>query len=229
MYEQIKERVFKANLRLKASGLVVLTWGNVSEIDRKAGIVVIKPSGVDYDVMTAEDMVVTDLEGNVMEGRLRPSSDLPTHIELYKAFPNIGGVTHTHSRRATSFAQAGVPIEPFGTTHADAFYGPVPVTRRLTPYEINGEYEKATGTVIAETFKSVDPNAVPAVLVNSHGPFTWGTDAMKSVENAIVLEEVAEMAYATLNLNPTVTLQKELADKHYFRKHGKNAYYGQSK
>ncbi len=227
MLEEMKKRVLAANLMLKSMGLAVLTWGNVSEIDRKSGLVVIKPSGVDYGVMTAEDMVVTDLDGNVAEGKLRPSSDLATHLELYKAFPNIGGVTHTHSRWATSFAQAGVPIEPFGTTHADAFYGPVPVTRRLTPEEINGEYEKATGTVIAETFKSADPDAVPAVLVNSHGPFTWGTNAMKSVENAIILEEVAKMAYATLSLSSTVVLQKELADKHYLRKHGKNAYYGQ--
>ena len=227
MLEDIKKRVFEANILLKKSGLVVLTWGNVSEIDRKNGYIVIKPSGVSYDKMTLEDMVVTDLDGNVVEGKLKPSSDLATHIELYRAFPEIGAVTHTHSRRATAFSQAGVPIKPFGTTHADTFYGAVPVTRKLTDKEITGEYEKETGKVIIEAFKDINPMDMPAVLVNSHGPFTWGKDALKSVENSIILEEVATMALDTIQLNPEATLQNELLDKHYLRKHGKNAYYGQ--
>ncbi len=227
MLEDIKKRVFEANILLKKSGLVVLTWGNVSEIDRKNGYIVIKPSGVSYDKMTLEDMVVTDLDGNVVEGKLKPSSDLATHIELYRAFPEIGAVTHTHSRRATAFSQAGVPIKPFGTTHADTFYGAVPVTRKLTDKEITGEYEKETGKVIIEAFKDINPMDIPAVLVNSHGPFTWGKDALKSVENSIILEEVATMALDTIQLNPEATLQNELLDKHYLRKHGKNAYYGQ--
>lgn len=227
MYQEIKKRVCKANLRLKESGLITLTWGNVSEIDRKRGCVVIKPSGVSYDTMTAEDMVVVDLNGNVIEGNLNPSSDLPTHLELYKEFQDIGGITHTHSRWATIFAQAekGIPI--LGTTHADAFYGDIPCTRKLTPEEITAEYEKATGIVITEAFKNINPMDIPAVIVSSHGPFTWGTNADKSVENAIILEEVAMMAYHTLSLNPNVNFQSQLADKHYFRKHGKNAYYGQ--
>lgn len=227
MLEDIKKRVFEANILLKKSGLVVLTWGNVSEIDRKNGYIVIKPSGVSYDKMTLEDMVVTDLDGNVVEGKLKPSSDLATHIELYRAFPEIGAVTHTHSRRATAFSQAGVPIKSFGTTHADTFYGAVPVTRKLTDKEITGEYEKETGKVIIEAFKDINPMDIPAVLVNSHGPFTWGKDALKSVENSIILEEVATMALDTIQLNPEATLQNELLDKHYLRKHGKNAYYGQ--
>ena len=227
MLEQMKERVFKANKLLKDSGLIVLTWGNVSEIDREKGYIVIKPSGVSYDAMTAEDMVVVDLDGNVVDGTLKPSSDLPTHIELYKAFPEIGGVTHTHSRWATVFSQAGLPIPALGTTHADTFYGAVPVTRKMTDEEIAGEYEKETGKVIVETFSSVDPNEIPAVLVYSHGPFIWGKDAMKSVENAIVLEETAMMAWNTLKINPEAQLQQALLDKHYLRKHGKNAYYGQ--
>lgn len=227
MLEAVKEQVLQANLLLKSSGLVVLTWGNVSQIDRETGYIVIKPSGVDYSQMKAEDMVVVDLNGKVIEGDLKPSSDLPTHIELYKAFADIGGVTHTHSRWATIYSQAGLPVRALGTTHADTFYGDVPVTRRLTAQEISGDYEKETGTVIVEAFQNIDPNNVPGVLVNSHGPFTWGKDAMKSVENAIVLEEVSAMAYATLDLNPAVTIQKELLDKHFLRKHGKNAYYGQ--
>lgn len=229
MLEQIKKRVFEANLKLKESGLVVLTWGNVSEIDRESGYIVIKPSGVDYSIMTEKDMVVVDMEGNVIEGNLKPSSDLPTHIEIYKAFKDVGGITHTHSRMATSFAQAGVAIKAFGTTHADAFYGNVPVTRKLTKEEIKGEYEKETGKVIVEAFRNINPNDIPAVLVNSHGPFTWGKDALKSVENAIILEEVAFMAFNTISLNKDATLQQELLDKHYLRKHGAKAYYGQGK
>lgn len=227
MLENIKKVVWEANLRLKKEGLITLTWGNVSQIDRETGLVVIKPSGVDYDAMRPEDMVVVDMDGKVVEGALKPSSDLPTHLELYKAFPQIGGVTHTHSRWATIFAQAGLAVPALGTTHADSFYGDVPCTRKMTPAEIAGEYEKETGTVIIEVFRYLDPMAVPAVLVNCHGPFTWGCDAKKSVENAIVLEEVAMMAWHTLRLNPDAQFQQELADKHYFRKHGPNAYYGQ--
>ena len=227
LFQKIKERVYQANLQLKNSGLVVLTWGNVSQIDREKGCVVIKPSGVDYRTMTADDMVVVDLMGNVINGNLKPSSDLPTHLALYRAFPQIGGIAHTHSRWATVFSQAGVPIPPLGTTHADHFYGAVPVTRKMTPAEINGEYEKETGTVIIEAFQNIDPEAIPGVLVHSHGPFTWGSDAQKSVENAIVLEEVAMMAWHTLSLQPQAALQQELLDRHYLRKHGANAYYGQ--
>lgn len=227
MLEQMKQSVFEANRLLKDSGLVVLTWGNVSAIDRENGYVVIKPSGVSYDGMTADDMVVVDLDGKIVEGALRPSSDLQTHLELYKAFPAIGGVTHTHSRWATIFSQAGVEIPALGTTHADVFYGAVPVTRKMTDTEIQGEYEKETGKVIVETFAGINPNDMPAVLVNSHGPFIWGKDAMKSVENAITLEEVAMMAWNTLQLNPNAQLQQSLLDKHFLRKHGANAYYGQ--
>jgi len=227
MLEQMKKSVFEANRLLKDSGLIVLTWGNVSQIDRESGYVVIKPSGVSYDTMTAKDMVVVDLEGNVVEGTLRPSSDLPTHIELYKAFPEIGGITHTHSRWATVFSQAGASIPALGTTHGDVFYGAIPVTRKMTEQEIQGEYEKETGKVIAETFRAINPNEVPAVLVHSHGPFIWGKDAMKSVENAITLEEVAMMAYYTLQITPTAQIQQTLLDKHFLRKHGANAYYGQ--
>ena len=227
MLEAIKKSVWEANVLLKTGGLVALTWGNVSQIDRDTGLVVIKPSGVRYEVMKPEDMVVVDLAGNVVEGELNPSSDLPTHLELYKAFPQIGGITHTHSRWATVFSQAGKPVPILGTTHADTFYGDVPCTRRLTSAEIAGEYEKETGTVIIETFRDRDPMDIPAVLVNSHGPFIWGANALKSVENAIVLEEVCMMAWHTLQLNPGVDFQQELADKHYFRKHGPGAYYGQ--
>ena len=223
----MKQRVFEANVALKKSGLVVLTWGNVSEIDRDQGLVVIKPSGIDYDAMKAEDMVVVDLDGKVVDGELNPSSDLDTHLALYKTFAEIGGITHTHSRWATIFSQAGVPVPALGTTHADHFYGSVPVTRKLTVEEINGKYEYETGKVIVETFKTLDPNAIPGVLVQSHGPFTWGKNAMKSVENAIVLEEVAYMAWNTLQLNPEAKLQQDLLDRHYLRKHGAGATYGQ--
>lgn len=227
MLEEMKKRVYEANVSLKNSGLVVLTWGNVSEIDREKSLVVIKPSGVEYGMMSANDMVVVDLNGNRVEGDLSPSSDLDTHLALYKAFPEIGGVAHTHSRWATIFSQAGIPVPALGTTHADHFYGTIPVTRKMTAEEINGNYEGETGNVIVETFKNLDPNAIPGVLVQSHGPFTWGKNAMKSVENAIVLEEVAFMAWNTLQLNPEAVLRQELLDKHYLRKHGANASYGQ--
>lgn len=227
MLENLKEQVYAANLQLKSSGLVVLVWGNVSAIDRETGYVVIKPSGVNYDVMTPEDMVVVDLDGNVVEGKLKPSSDLDTHLVLYKAFPEIGGVVHTHSRWATVFSQAGVGIPPLGTTHADVFYGEVPVTRKMTDQEIRGEYEKETGNVIVETFRGRKPLEIPGVLVNGHGPFTWGKNAAKAVETAITLEEVAMMAWHTLKLNPDANLQQTLLDKHYLRKHGAGAYYGQ--
>lgn len=227
MLEQMKERVWRANLQLKESGLVVLTWGNVSEIDRATGYIVIKPSGVDYGAMKPEDMVVVDGNGQVTEGKLRPSSDLATHLEIYRVFPDVGGITHTHSRWATVFAQAGAAIPPLGTTHADTFCGAVPVTRKLTAEEIAGAYEKETGTVIVEAFRALDPMAVPGVLVHSHGPFTWGKDAAHAVENAVILEEVAMMAWHTLRMAPQSALQQELLDKHYSRKHGKNAYYGQ--
>ena len=227
MLEAVKARVLEANLRLPQMGLVTLTWGNVSEIDRETGYVVIKPSGVSYAGLTADDLVVVDLAGNVVEGTLRPSSDTPTHLELYRQFPQIGGITHTHSRWATIFAQCGREIPALGTTHADTFYGAVPCTRPLTEAEIFGEYELQTGSVIVEAFAGKDPAAIPGVLVHSHGPFTWGTNALKSVENSVVLEEAAMMAWHTLMMNPGATLQQALLDKHYLRKHGKNAYYGQ--
>ena len=228
MLEKLKEQVLKANLLLPKHNLVTFTWGNVSAIDREKGLIVIKPSGVEYDEMKASDMVVVDLDGNVVEGNLRPSSDTPTHIELYKAFKEIGGVVHTHSRWATSFAQAGLEIRPMGTTHADYFYGPIPCTRSLTDEEIKGHYEKNTGTVIIETFKGIDPTAVPGVLVRNHGPFAWGKDAANAVHNAVVMEEVAFMNYHAMTLRPEAPcVSQTLLDKHYYRKHGKNAYYGQ--
>jgi len=228
MLEQLRHQVLAANLLLPKYALVTLTWGNVSGIDRASGLVVIKPSGVNYAEMTAEDMVIVDLDGKIVEGQLNPSSDTPTHIELYKAFANIGGIVHAHSRWATSFAQAGKPIEPTGTTHADYFYGTIPCTRQMTPGEIAGNYEKETGKVIIETFSSLDPDLVPAVLVQNHGPFCWGATPEKAVETAVVLEEVAFMHYHALALNSKLPpMQKELQDRHFFRKHGKNAYYGQ--
>lgn len=228
MLESLKQQVLEANLLLPKYGLVTFTWGNVSGIDREAGLIVIKPSGVEYDNMTADDMVVVDLDGNTVEGRYKPSSDTPTHIELYKAFGCAGGIVHTHSRWATSFAQAGKDIPALGTTHADYFYGPIPCTRKMTAGEIAGEYEKNTGLVITETFRGIDPASVPGVNVCSHGPFAWGTDAMNAVHNAVVMEEVAFMAFNARMLNPDCPdMQQELLDRHYLRKHGANAYYGQ--
>ena len=229
MLEQLKEQVFQANLLLPKHGLITFTWGNVSGIDREQKLVVIKPSGVAYDVMKAEDMVIVELAtGRVVEGTLKPSSDTPTHLELYKAFPNIGGIVHTHSRWATTFAQAGRGIMALGTTHGDYFYGEISCTRKMTKAEIEGEYEKETGTVIIETFKDKDPDAIPAVLVHSHGPFTWGKDSMEAVHNAVVLDEVAFMNFHTLMLESNIQpMQQELLDKHFLRKHGANAYYGQ--
>ena len=228
MLKQLKQEVLEANLMLPRYGLVTFTWGNASGIDRESGLVVIKPSGVEYDGMTADDMVVVDLEGRVVEGRWKPSSDTPTHVELYKRFANIGGVVHTHSRWATTFAQARRPVPAMGTTQGDYFYGDVPCTRLMTPEEIAGEYEKETGKVIVETFEGIDPDAVPGVLVASHGPFTWGTDAKNAVHNAVVLEEVAFMDWHAMMIDPEAgRMQQELLDKHYLRKHGANAYYGQ--
>ena len=231
MLEQLKELVCQANLLLPAHGLVTFTWGNVSGIDREQELVVIKPSGVSYDDMKSADMVVVELgTGKVVEGKLKPSSDTPTHRELYQAFPSIGGVVHTHSRWATSFAQAGCGLVALGTTHADYFYGDIPCTRRMTLAEINGEYEKATALVIKETFQGKDPVAIPAVLVYSHGPFAWGKDALDAVHSAVVLEEIAFMNFHTLLLTPGLPpMQQELLDKHHHRKHGANAYYGQIK
>jgi L-ribulose-5-phosphate 4-epimerase len=230
MLEELKKIVCEANLELPKYGLVTFTWGNVSAIDRETGLVVIKPSGVDYDGMQPEDMVVVDLDGKVVEGKYKPSSDTPTHVALYKAFPALGGIVHTHSRWATTFAQAKMDIPALGTTHGDYFYGSIPCTRLMTPAEIAGEYEKETGNVIIETFRArnVDAAQVPAVLVASHGPFAWGKNAKDAVHNAVVLEEVAFMALNAMQLNPGLgAMQQELLDKHYLRKHGKNAYYGQ--
>lgn len=230
MLETLKRKVCAANIELQEKGLITYTWGNVSGIDRRQGLVVIKPSGVSYDDLTYDKMVVVDLDGNKIEGDLSPSSDTATHLELYKKYPQIGGITHTHSNNATSWAQAGRNIPFFGTTHADYFHGDIPCTRMLTAEEINGEYEKNTGLVIIETLEEnkIDPVEMPAILCRSHGPFTWGKDADEAVHNAVVLEEVAEMALKTLILSPSAqTAPQVLSDKHYFRKHGANAYYGQ--
>ncbi|BDG47578.1 MULTISPECIES: L-ribulose-5-phosphate 4-epimerase [Parageobacillus] len=228
MLEELKQTVLAANLQLPKYRLVTFTWGNVSGIDRERGLVVIKPSGVEYDKLTADDMVVVDLEGNVIEGHLKPSSDTPTHLLLYKEFPAIGGIVHTHSPWATIWAQSGKGIPALGTTHADYFYGEIPCTRKMTDEEIKGAYEWETGKVIAETFRFIDPLQIPGVLVHGHGPFAWGKDAFNAVHNAVVLEEVAKMAARTYILNPEVQpISQSLLDRHYLRKHGANAYYGQ--
>lgn len=233
MLEALKSQVLEANLELSALRLAILTWGNASAIDRASGLVAIKPSGVAYSIMEASDIVVVDLEGRVVEGRLKPSSDLPTHLELYRAFPGIGGVVHTHSSYATAWAQAGKDIPAEGTTHADYFYGPIPCTRAMTDREISTDYEAETGKVIAECFRArgIDPDSTPAALVKSHGPFAWGKDAADAVHNALVLEEVAKIALrsrtAALPLGFESPMPRALLDKHYLRKHGRNAYYGQ--
>ena len=230
MLEELKKQVYEANMELPRYGLVTFTWGNVSGIDIESGLFVIKPSGVDYDKLTFQDMVVMDLQGNKVEGTYKPSSDTATHLEIYKAFPEIGGIVHTHSSYATSWAQAGRSIPCYGTTHADYIYGEVPCLRSLTKEEIEEAYEENTGHLIVSEFRRMkkDPMAVPAVLCKNHGPFVWGTDAMDAVHNAVVLEEVAKMAYRTEIINPKAApAPSELQDKHYFRKHGENAYYGQ--
>ena len=228
MLEELKEQVYEANMLLPKYGLVTFTWGNVSGIDREKGLVVIKPSGIPYSTMRAEDMVVVDLESRTVEGRWKPSSDTPTHIELYKAFHSIGGIVHTHSRWATTFAQAGKSIPAMGTTHGDYFYGDIPCTRPMTEAEIMGEYEKETGKVIIEAFNGKTAEDIPGVVVFSHGPFAWGKDAVNAVHNAVVMEEVAFMDLHTMLLNPGANrMQQQLLDKHYLRKHGSNAYYGQ--
>lgn len=236
MLEELKQKVFEANLQLVKYDLVVLTWGNVSAIDREKGLFVIKPSGVPYSEMTADDMVVMDLEGNKVEGKLNPSSDTPTHLALYNAFDDIGGIVHTHSSWGCSWAQAGRDVPAYGTTHADFANGAVPCTRGLTEEEVFGEYELNTGKVIVEEFakRNIKASECPAVLVHRHGPFTWGKDANKAVENALILEEVCKMAYrteavASLSNDSNIGIEDYLLDKHYQRKHGKNAYYGQNK
>ncbi|SFS95793.1 L-ribulose 5-phosphate 4-epimerase [Porphyromonadaceae bacterium NLAE-zl-C104] len=225
--QELKQQVFQANLDLVKHGLVIFTWGNVSGIDREKGWVVIKPSGVSYDDMKAEDMVIVDLEGNIVEGKLKPSSDTPTHVELYKAFPSIGGIVHTHSTYATAWAQAGCDIPNIGTTHADYFSGDIPCTRDMTESEVKGEYEKETGAVIIERFSELNPAHIPGVLVKNHGPFSWGKDPHEAVHNAVVMEQVAKMAFIAYQVNPTLTMNELLIQKHFFRKHGPGAYYGQ--
>jgi L-ribulose-5-phosphate 4-epimerase len=227
MLEQLKEEVFKANLDLVKHGLVIFTWGNASGIDREKGLFVIKPSGVDYDVMKPSDMVVVDMNGNVVEGHLKPSSDMATHLYLYQQFAEIGGVVHTHSTYATAWAQAGVGIPNIGTTHADYFAAEIPCTRQMTEEEIFSAYEMETGKVIVERFEGINPKEVPGVLVHNHGPFSWGKDAHDAVHNAVVMEQVARMATISFRVNPNLEMNPFLIKKHYERKHGKNAYYGQ--
>jgi len=227
MLKTLKEAVFQANLDLVKHGLVIFTWGNASGIDRETGLVVIKPSGVSYEAMTANDMVVVDLNGRMVDGNLKPSSDTATHLELYKAFPSIGGVVHTHSTYATAWAQAGIDIPVAGTTHADYFSQDIPCTRDMTAQEIKDGYEKETGSVIIERLKNIDAMHVPGVLVKNHGPFTWGKDAAHAVRNAVVMEQVAKMAYLSRQINPNLTMNPKLVEKHFLRKHGSEAYYGQ--
>jgi len=229
MLEKLKISVFKANLDLVRHGLVIHTWGNVSGRDFKSGLVVIKPSGVSYETMKPEDMVVLDLEGKVVEGKCNPSTDAPTHLMLYKTYDLIGGVVHTHSTFATAWAQAGRSIPPFGTTHADHFNGDIPCTRLLTSREIDSEYESNTGKIIVESIGDINPLKMPGILVNSHGPFSWGSDADNAVYNAVALEEIAKMAYYTVQLGKSEAINKPLMDKHFKRKHGSKAYYGQRK
>ena len=229
MLEELKQEVLQANLDLVKHGLVIFTWGNVSAIDRTKGLIIIKPSGVSYDDMKAEDMVVLDLEGKIVEGKLKPSSDTATHLVLYQSFPNIGGIVHTHSTFATAWAQAGKDIPNIGTTHADYFKDDIPCTRLMTPAEIAAEYERETGKVIVERFKELNPDFTPGVLVANHGPFTWGKDAHEAVHNSVVLEQVAKMAYIAYAINPELKMNDELIKKHFYRKHGAGAYYGQGK
>lgn len=227
MLKKLKEEVFKANLDLVKHELVIFTWGNVSAIDRQKGLVVIKPSGVSYDNMKADDMVVIDLDGNVVEGKLKPSSDMPTHIVLYKSFPSIGGIVHTHSTFATAWAQAGKDIPNIGTTHADYFSDDIPCTSDMTQEQVEGEYETETGNAIVKRFKNLNPTYIPGVLVKNHGPFSWGKDAHEAVYHAVVMEQVAKMAYIAYNINPGLTMDQHLIKKHFYRKHGPDAYYGQ--
>ncbi len=230
MLEELKEKVFQANLDLVKHGLVIFTWGNVSGIDREKGLVVIKPSGVEYDVMKADDMVVVDLDGNIIEGELNPSSDTPTHLALYKAFPEIGGVVHTHSTYATAWSQAGKDIPNIGTTHADYFHDAIPCTIDMTEDEVmGGAYELETGNVIIKRFEGLNPVHTPGVLVKNHGPFAWGKDPHEAVHNAVVMEQVAKMAFIAFCVNPSLTMNPLLVEKHFSRKHGPNAYYGQKK
>ena len=229
MLEDLKKKVCQANLDLGKHGLVIFTWGNVSAIDKETKLVVIKPSGVSYDDMKPEDMVVVDLDGNIVEGTLKPSSDTPTHLEIYKAFPETGGVVHTHSTYATAWAQAGCDIPNIGTTHSDYFAEAIPCTRQMNEKEVKGEYEKETGSVIIERFQGINPVYVPGVLVHNHGPFSWGKNADDAVHNAVVMEQVAKMAFIAYNVNPQLHMNPLLVQKHFYRKHGPGAYYGQDK